>query len=473
MNAFEIVDLRAEPTRELQAMPRYIVQELVRGVSDRLIESALLSLGVPKGDLRSAMGEAERFLQTNGPRDADGVGSRDPRVEMNPAAQAIFGRMMPPMDLYRTDMTERSPFGGLRILDNVLPEYVAKELARGCAMVPQSFGKISNPYKKHLESGFWSSVLIEQADRNRRVDVARSSEFKSMRYLDRIWSHITSLIGPRNLVRAYTNSQTFGTDPTVHRDDPMIYRSICGVQGAPMTVLVYLNETWDIDWGGETTLFDDKGESIASVMPKFGRIICFDGTIQHGARPLSRCCPVKRDVLVFKSSEYTISGKDDLYALVSSLVFGVSHSGRSFFTHLSQTAGILAHLGMPDYLVHAALCHSMYGTDYFKINGKLVGRDELRGLIGEKAEGLVHLFCSLDRRTDRLIARDFDVSSDDYRDLLLIEYANLAEQMPFAEKVKTSGKYEKIRNLLLNEFGMDLPVAPEAGPSVDLARGIA
>lgn len=71
------------------------------------------------------------------------------------------------------------------------------------------------------------------------------------------------------------------------------------------------------------------------------------------------------------------------------------------------------------------------------------------------------------------LARDFDVPSDDYRDLLLIEYANLAEQMPFVEKVKTSGKYEQIRNLLLNEFGIDLPAAPEAGPSVDLVRGIA
>lgn len=473
MNQFDVLDLQNEPCRKLHPLPRYIVQEIVRGIPQRSIETALSGLGVPKLDYRDAMKEAEDFLHVNEFADQEKEGVNQARVTVNSAAQAVFGRMMPPADLFCPDMKERQPFSGLRIIDNMMPEYVIKELARACAMVPQSFGKIANPYKKHLESGFWSSILIEQSDSNRRIDVARTTEFKSLRYLDRVWSHITSFIGSRNLVRAYTNSQTFGTDPTVHRDDPMIYRSVCGTEGAPITVLIYLNETWDIDWGGETTFFDDKGEVIASVMPKFGRIICFDGTIQHGARPLSRCCPVKRDVLVFKSSEYTLSGKDDLYALVSSLVFGVAHSGRAFFTHLSQTAGILLNLGMPTYLVHAALCHSMYGTEYFKIDGKPIEREALRGLIGEKAERLVHLFCSLEKRTDRLIERSFDVSDDDFKDLLLIEYANLAEQMPHVQQISKSDKYEQIRNLLSSQYGLELPVSPEAGPVVDISPGSA
>jgi len=73
------------------------------------------------------------------------------------------------------------------------------------------------------------------------------------------------------------------------------------------------------------------------------------------------------------------------------------HSGRSLLDHLIGTADKLVEMypKCPEYLVDAALFHSIYGTTYFKPS--MVSKDErdlIKEIIGEEAESLVWFFCN-------------------------------------------------------------------------------
>jgi hypothetical protein len=74
------------------------------------------------------------------------------------------------------------------------------------------------------------------------------------------------------------------------------------------------------------------------------------------------------------------------------------HSGRTLLTHLKNTYLILEKSGHPESICRAGLFHSVYGTQYFKKQTlKFQERKALQVLIGEEAENLAWLFCTLDR----------------------------------------------------------------------------
>jgi hypothetical protein len=116
------------------------------------------------------------------------------------------------------------------------------------------------------------------------------------------------------------------------------------------------------------------------------------------------------------------------------------HSGRHFLAHLEGTYRLLRSWGLSEPVCHAGLFHSMYGTDGFKRNAlTLDDRHEVRALIGEEAERLVYLFCSIRRISMfergapqsirfREAARRTPISKDDWVALLHIEYANTLDQ---------------------------------------------
>lgn len=95
------------------------------------------------------------------------------------------------------------------------------------------------------------------------------------------------------LVRCYANATPFGCEGTVHTDSasPSSYTSV-----------YYPHGEWQINWAGETVLYDpDQADIIASVYPKPNRLLMFKGNIPHVARGVSRSCPVLRITLMFKT----------------------------------------------------------------------------------------------------------------------------------------------------------------------------
>jgi hypothetical protein len=100
-----------------------------------------------------------------------------------------------------------------------------------------------------------------------------------------------------------------------------------------------------------------------------------------------------------------------------------THSERTLLEHLTGTASLLMDWGCSNDIVYAGLCHSIYGTDsYHTVTIDPSKRDEVRALIGEKAEALAWEFGN--RKNPRLNS----FIDNDEVDLVIIECANLIEQ---------------------------------------------
>ncbi len=89
------------------------------------------------------------------------------------------------------------------------------------------------------------------------------------------------------------NHLRFGDNPLAHRDtyDPT---------KKDVTLLLYLNPSWHLNFAGETVYFDEQGEIELAVLPKFRRLGMHEGYINHAARAPSS---------LFKSSRYTLAIK--------------------------------------------------------------------------------------------------------------------------------------------------------------------
>lgn len=99
------------------------------------------------------------------------------------------------------------------------------------------------------------------------------------------------------------------------------------------------------------------------------------------------------------------------------------HSGRNLIDHLVGTADLLAQWNCDMDVVLAGLCHSVYGTDsYHTVTIDHSRRDEIRALIGERAERLAWEFGN--RKNPRIVS----FLQNNEIDLIVIECANLIEQ---------------------------------------------
>jgi hypothetical protein len=112
-----------------------------------------------------------------------------------------------------------------------------------------------------------------------------------------IFKLITDVIGDRKLINVHANAQSFGQDGVPHVDFDT---------DEAQSFLIYLNDDWDIQWGGETYFLDrysingietQISNQLMSVLPVPNRAICFPSNMFHfGSSP-------KRD---FYGIRYTI-----------------------------------------------------------------------------------------------------------------------------------------------------------------------
>jgi hypothetical protein len=70
-----------------------------------------------------------------------------------------------------------------------------------------------------------------------------------------------------------------------HGDSSWLHRDREGAEA--WTLLLFMNEYWDINWGGDFVLVKDN-EIYKSVAPTPGKFILFQANILHAARPVSR-----------------------------------------------------------------------------------------------------------------------------------------------------------------------------------------
>ena len=101
------------------------------------------------------------------------------------------------------------------------------------------------------------------------------------------------------------------------------------------------------------------------------------------------------------------------------------HSGRTFIEHLEGTYQLLKEHG--ETIALAGALHSIYGTQFYKPRN-IPAREQVKALVGDEAEWLAYLFCTLPR------GRYSGVDPDTAHALNLIREANTREQLAFKGK---------------------------------------
>ena len=125
----------------------------------------------------------------------------------------------------------------------------------------------------------------------------------------------------------------------------------------------------------------------------------------------------------------------------------VMHSSKGYLAHAIGVYNDLNTWGWDEEMSRIGIFHSIYGTEKFSNFGlPIERRDELRDLIGERAERLAYYNCCMDRTTyDKLIASDgkadplvigdrlmdttIQISSRDFEDLRTIQICDWLEQV--------------------------------------------
>ena len=94
------------------------------------------------------------------------------------------------------------------------------------------------------------------------------------------------------IYRCYCNHASYGDVLFTHTD--------CEPQARDLTALWYVAPQWDVEWGGETLFYNRQADAEVAVTPRPGRLVIFDGTIQHAGRPPNRNCYAPRYTLAYK-----------------------------------------------------------------------------------------------------------------------------------------------------------------------------
>jgi len=277
-----------------------------------------------------------------------------------------------------------------------------------------SYGWRSNA---DISFGHWNCDITKTAINN-NVDATDRLPPEFLK----IWEKLKEIYPDAILTRCYANQHTFGTEGYIHTDTERKQDQTC---------VVYLNEGWEADWGGETNFYNtDKTEIVKSVLPKFGRTAVFAGNIPHCARGVARICNKARLTLMFKFAidpeAYYPSETKLREFLVAIGAHQKPHKNGSLMDHLLRTFLLLQSVNLNDTICLAGGLHSVYGTSSYK-NGCIEEDSQVvADIFGKDVDYLVRLFSGLDRPKDLI-----DGNGLYERDLFCmrcIESANLYDQ---------------------------------------------
>jgi hypothetical protein len=128
----------------------------------------------------------------------------------------------------------------------------------------------------------------------------------------------------------------------------------------------------------------------------------------------------------------------------------VPHTQKSYLAHLIAVFRDLESLGCAQDVCRAGMFHSIYGTEKFQgFTLPLDRRDELRALIGVRAEYLAYLNCAMDRASfdraleqkveplpiiDRITGQEVQLAQADFDDLCRVHLVDWLEQVPRSQE---------------------------------------
>jgi hypothetical protein len=123
----------------------------------------------------------------------------------------------------------------------------------------------------------------------------------------------------------------------------------------------------------------------------------------------------------------------------------VSHTEKTYLAHAIGVYNDLKKWGFDEEFARIGLFHSIYGTELFQgFTLPLERRDEIRGLIGERAEYLSYLNCCMDRASydtqvvrreapytiiDRFNGEQIELDEKTFNDLVNVHLCDWLEQV--------------------------------------------
>jgi hypothetical protein len=117
----------------------------------------------------------------------------------------------------------------------------------------------------------------------------------------------------------------------------------------------------------------------------------------------------------------------------------VGHTGKSYLAHLIGVYKLMEAQGCPEELCRAGMFHSIYGTERFQgFKLSLERREEVRALIGERAERLAYLNCAMDRAS-------FDRAVKQLGDCFTITDRLTGEEVPLSRRLRRFVSHTPLR----------------------------
>jgi hypothetical protein len=316
-----------------------------------------------------------------------------------------------------------------KVFDDAIKKEHLDALSNYAKKARYSFGWKSNKNKEYDQGHFNHVVVsIKRSEVEENTDLSITEKFKEAKVVYDVWKDICINSGKRQLVRAYFNLYTAGTEGYIHIDDPEANQAIRSKDKIQETILVYLTPNWNPDWAGETIIFDKNLDVLYATLPKYGRVLHFDGKLKHVGRGISRICNEYRIVIAFKTYRDEIPAEKAI-SFFRELTADIRHSRSTFFSHCFNIYNMLKEKGLEENVCLAGLFHSIYGTESFK-TPLSIDRETVRSYIGAYAENLVYEFCNIRPRFKMIVSNEKNMDFIEHYHLACIELANLTEQAP-------------------------------------------
>jgi hypothetical protein len=264
---------------------------------------------------------------------------------------------------------------------------------------------------KTYDYGHWSKNVLG-GSKNFVYDHADMPMIKDHPEIAAVWETLKAAIPHRGIMRVYVNGYTYGTDAYAHIDDIWIKQKF-GQDALSETAVIYLNDEWHMDWAGETVIFNPEGDIESSVMPRAGRILIFDSSKFHGARPLSRSCPKLRSVLVIKTIDKRFMSKE------IELILNLTKDKPELFAYLHSFILAMEKISITPEVCAAGLFHLIYKSQFDSVRDQIT-RDIVKECIGEYSESLAHAYAQHD-----VVYKNAHLYDDKFaNDLLAIDYVH-------------------------------------------------
>lgn len=147
----------------------------------------------------------------------------------------------------------------LEVVDNFINDNQALELERHALTCAYNRNQVSDLY-------------APMSDNLRFAHHFENDLFDKTDVMEKIRKHL----GDVDLIKAYINASDCNTSTLAHIDD---------INESYITVIIYLNREWKVDYQGATMFFDGFGsdEVTKTVFPKAKRAVIFSSNIWHMA----------------------------------------------------------------------------------------------------------------------------------------------------------------------------------------------